>query len=234
MVHMPPSYEIGACPVAEVMGTELFTLSPDTAISSARRLVLENDIDHMLVLDNGTLAGIVCKDDLCDADRNGRVGDCMTSPVVCITPDTTLQEAIDIMGANDIDCLPVVTGTFLVGIVTWQALACAELTPRSFDTPDAAGGADQASGVVEASGDPDQGPKGDTTIPSFSPGPSGLPRSSWETPTEDAVRPLVCAACGGCRADRDVVATVEALGDLPLCQRCRPLRLPRTGDRLPS
>jgi predicted transcriptional regulator len=209
---MSTSYEIGACPVAEVMGTELFTLSPDTAVSSARRLVLENDIDHMLVLDNGTLAGIVCKDDLCDADRNGRVGDCMTSPVVCITPDTTLQEAIDIMGANDIDCLPVVTGTFLVGIVTWQALACAELTPRSFDTTAA------ASGVVEASGDSDQSPKGDDTIP------------SWESPTEDAARPLVCAACGAC----GVVATVEALAGLPLCQRCRPLRLPRAGDRLLS
>jgi predicted transcriptional regulator len=225
MVHMSPSFEIGACPVAEVMGTELFTLSPDTAVSSARRLVLENDIDHMLVLDNGTLAGIVCKDDLCDADRNGRVGDFMTSPVVCITPDTTLQEAIDIMGANDIDCLPVVTGTFLVGIVTWQALACAELTPRPFDT------AAPESGVVEASGDSDQSPKGDDTIPSW---PSVASSPSWESPTEDAARPLVCAACGACGADRGVVATVEALADLPLCQRCRPLRLPRAGDRLRS
>ncbi len=229
---MPPSYEIGACPVAEVMGTELFTLSPDTAVSSARRLVLENDIDHMLVLDNGTLAGIVCKDDLCDADRNGRVGDCMTSPVVCITPDTTLQEAIDIMGANDIDCLPVVTGTFLVGIVTWEALACAELTPRSFDTPDTAETGDTATGVVEASGDSDQSPKGDDTIPSI---PSSPSCPSWESPTEDAARPLVCAGCGACGTDLGgVVATVEALADLPLCRRCRPFRLPRAGDRLPS
>jgi CBS domain-containing protein len=134
MGAMSSELEIGACPVAEVMGTELFTLSPDTAVSSARRLVLENDIDHMLVLDSdGTLAGILCKDDLHSADRNGRVGDCMTSPVVCITPDTTLQEAIDIMGANDIDCLPVVTGSFLVGMVTWNGLALAELTPRVFD-----------------------------------------------------------------------------------------------------
>src|SRR5450432_819953 len=212
MVHMPPSYEIGACPVAEVMGTELFTLSPDTAVSSARRLVLENDIDHMLVLDNGTLAGIVCKDDLCDADCNGRVGDCMTSPVVCITPDTTLQEAIDIMGANDIDCLPVVTGTFLVGIVTWQALACAELTPRSF-------GDASTSGVVEVSGNFQDNPVGDETIP------------TWESPTEDAAPSQPCAACGRYGY---TVATVEALGDLALCERCRPLRLPATGDRLRS
>ncbi|MES1164949.1 MAG: CBS domain-containing protein [Verrucomicrobiota bacterium] len=115
--------------MAEVMGTEMFTLTPETAVSSARRLVLENDIHHMLVLENGTLAGIVCREDLRKADRNALVGDCMTSPVLCVTPDTTLQEAVDIMGANDVDCLPVVTGAFLVGIVTLEALATADLMP---------------------------------------------------------------------------------------------------------
>lgn len=122
--------EVGSCSVAEVMGTEMFTVTPETAVSSARRLVQENDVHHMLVLDNGTLAGIVCRDDLRHADRDARVGDCMTSPVLCITPDTTLQEAVDIMGANDIDCLPVVTGVFLVGIVTLEALSTANLSPN--------------------------------------------------------------------------------------------------------
>lgn len=126
---MPSGAEVGDCPVAEVMGTEMFTLTPETAVSSARRLVLENDVHHMLVLENGTLAGIVCRDDLRFADRNARVGDCMSSPVLCITPDTTLQEAVDLMGANDVDCLPVVTGAFLVGIVTREALETANIRP---------------------------------------------------------------------------------------------------------
>lgn len=119
--------DIGSCCVAEVMGTEMFTLTPETAVSSARKLVLENGVHHMLVIDNGTLAGIVCRDDLQFADRDARIADCMTSPVLCITPDTTLQEAVDIMGANDVDCLPVVTGAYLVGIVTLEALATADL-----------------------------------------------------------------------------------------------------------
>lgn len=123
--------EVGSCSVAEVMGTEMFTLTPDTAVSAARRLVLENGVHHMLVLDKGTLAGIVCREDLQMADRNARIGDCMTSPVLCVTPDTTLQEAVDIMGANDVDCLPVVTGAFLVGIVTLEALATADLSPSA-------------------------------------------------------------------------------------------------------
>ena len=78
--------EVGACCVAEVMGTELYTLTPDTVVASARRLAFDNGIDHLLVLENGTLAGIVCKDDLRFAARNALVSECMSSPVLCIAP----------------------------------------------------------------------------------------------------------------------------------------------------
>ena len=128
---MAMNAEVGSCCVAEVMGTELFTLTPDTVVASAQRLAFENGIHHLLVLENGTLAGIICREDLRLAERGALVRDCMTSPVLCITPDTTLEEAVDIMGANDVDCLPVVTGAFLVGIVTRDGLAMAGL-----DDPD--------------------------------------------------------------------------------------------------
>ena len=134
--------EVGACCVAEVMGTELYTLTPDTVVASARRLAFDNGIDHLLVLENGTLAGIVCKDDLRFAARNALVSECMSSPVLCIGPDTTLREAAQIMVEQGVSCLPVVTGTFLVGMVTRDALATVglradELVGRS--VTDAAG-----------------------------------------------------------------------------------------------
>jgi CBS domain-containing protein len=119
--------EVAECCVAEVMGTELYTLTPDTVVASARRLAVDNGIEHLLVLDNGTLAGIVCKDDLRHASRDALVGECMSSPVLCIGPDTTLQEAAQIMCEQQVSCLPVVTGAFLVGIVTRDALATAGL-----------------------------------------------------------------------------------------------------------
>jgi CBS domain-containing protein len=115
--------EVGSCCVAEVMGTELYTLTPDTVVASARRLAFDNGIDHLLVLDNGTLTGIVCREDLRTAERHAFVGECMSSPVLCIGPDTTLDEAAQIMAEQHVSCLPVVTGAFLVGIVTREALA---------------------------------------------------------------------------------------------------------------
>ena len=122
------SEDVGSCCVAEIMGTELYTLTPDTVVASAKRLARENGIDHLLVLDNGTLTGIVCGEDLRSASRDALVGECMSSPVLCVGPDTTLQDAVEIMAENDIGCLPVVTGAFLVGMVTMEALTSAGLT----------------------------------------------------------------------------------------------------------
>ncbi len=123
--------DIASCTVAEVMGTDLSTLTVESTVASARRLIASSGNDHLIVLEDGALAGIVSDRELRAADRDARVGDCMTSPVVCVSADTTLQEAVDIMGDNDVDCLPVVTGAYIVGLVTREALALGEQTLSS-------------------------------------------------------------------------------------------------------
>ncbi len=111
-----------SCCVAEVMGTDLFTLTPDTVVASALRLATTKSIHHFLVIEDGSLTGIVCDDDLRQARQSTMVGDCMTSPVLCIGPETTLSEAVDIMKENAVGCLPVITGAFLVGMITRDRL----------------------------------------------------------------------------------------------------------------
>ena len=120
---MEAADEAGSCRVAEVMGTELFTLTPDTVVASAQRLAFDNGVQHFLVLDGGTLTGIVCDEDLRTAARGALVGELMRTPVLCIAPDTTLDEAVELMDEHGVSCLPVVKGTALVGIVTRRGLA---------------------------------------------------------------------------------------------------------------
>jgi len=111
------------CCVAEVMGTDLFTITPDTVVGSARRLANVRRIDHFLVIEDGSLTGIVCQSDLHQVRENALVSDCMTSPVLCIGPETTVEDAADIMERNEVGCLPVITGTFLVGMITRDRLS---------------------------------------------------------------------------------------------------------------
>jgi CBS domain-containing protein len=131
-VHVIP--EVAKCRVCEVMGTELYTLTADTVVASARRLASDNGIEHLLVLDAGTLTGIVCQEDLEAARPGDRVSDCMSTPVLCIAPETTLEDALQIMIEQQISCLPVVNGIRLVGMVTRSALEIAavdeEATPH--------------------------------------------------------------------------------------------------------
>ena len=154
---MALNQDIGCCTVAEVMGTDLFTLTPETSVASARHLVDVSGTEHLIVIEDGTLAGIVCDADLRAADRDACVADCMTSPVLCISAETTLQEAVDIMGANDVDCLPVVTGAFLVGMVTRAALAIAEQAISEEPACDACGQSETLTVPSEASPGGDAG-----------------------------------------------------------------------------
>jgi CBS domain-containing protein len=124
-----------SCCVAEVMGTELFTLTPDTVVGSALRLALAKHVHHFLVIEQGSLTGIVCESDLRQARHGAMVSDCMKSPVLCIGPDTTVGDAANIMRQNHVGCLPVVTGAFLVGIVTRDRLAHIATAPA--ETADA-------------------------------------------------------------------------------------------------
>jgi CBS domain-containing protein len=115
--------DAGTCHVDEVMGTELFTLTPDTVVSSARRLAFDHGVRHLLVLDDGTLTGIICDEDLRTASRDALVGELMRTPVLCIAPDTTLDEANELMEEHDVSCLPVVRGSELIGLITREGLA---------------------------------------------------------------------------------------------------------------
>jgi CBS domain-containing protein len=119
---MGPAIDPSCC-VAEVMGTELFTLTPDTVVASALRLASARRIRHFLVIEDGSLTGIVCQSDLRQARESSLVSGCMKSPVLCIGPDTTVKDAVDIMDQNEVGCLPVVTGTFLVGMITRDRLS---------------------------------------------------------------------------------------------------------------
>ena len=100
------------------MSNQIWTVTPDTAVSSAARLCNEDGLRHLLVLEDGNLSGIVSARRL----RAGRplqvIKDVMSSPVLCVSPDQNVGECLQIMAEKDVGCLPVVGGNFLLGIVT--------------------------------------------------------------------------------------------------------------------
>ncbi|MEO5833131.1 MAG: CBS domain-containing protein [Nakamurella sp.] len=116
------------------------TVTTSTRCVDAARMLVDGGFTAAPVVDDdGRLVGIVSESDLLryrlpddphriDGRRRrtppavGLVVDAMTTPVESLTPGADIADAVRIMLAERIRCLPVVDGTGVVGIVTRRDL----------------------------------------------------------------------------------------------------------------
>jgi CBS domain-containing protein len=111
---------------ADVMKTNVIIITPDTTIQHATRVMLENKINALPVMENGKLIGILTSSDLLrfiitetpKLNKQITIADYMTDEVATVTRSTTLLEAHTLMGAKRIRSLPVVEDGKIVGLVT--------------------------------------------------------------------------------------------------------------------
>ena len=106
----PGTTEIPAQVVSEVMTTAVVAVPPGASVESARRSGEEAGAHHLLVVDEGTLVGILCTCDLDEAEPGSAVSDCMSVPVMTIRPDQSLAAAVATMADFEVGCLPVLAG----------------------------------------------------------------------------------------------------------------------------
>jgi CBS domain-containing protein len=111
---------------ADVMKKNVLTIAPDSTIHHAARVMLENKINALPVLENGKLIGILTSSDLLrfiiaqypGLNKKITVSAYMTDKVVTVNKDATLLEAHNLMGIKRIRSLPVVEGSKIIGLVT--------------------------------------------------------------------------------------------------------------------
>lgn len=115
----------GADTLAAVMTRSVHVVAPFSSIRSAARLIEENHISALPVVDaEGTVVGVVSAADLVGQIAGGsRLGavaaDVMTSPPVVARPATPIREAARLMYRRHLQNLPVVDAAGrLQGIVS--------------------------------------------------------------------------------------------------------------------
>jgi acetoin utilization protein AcuB len=113
------------------------TIGPDSSFYEVRALIHDKGIRHLPVVDkNNQLLGIVTDGDIREAAPSDatllsvqelhyllgklKVSSFMTpkEKLITITPDTLIEEAVQLMHNNKIGCLPVLEGGKLYGIFT--------------------------------------------------------------------------------------------------------------------
>jgi len=117
--------------VRDLMSPKREMVDPQDAVISAIELMVERDVGSVLVVDRaGRLVGIFTERDLLRHYLEAQskflyltVDQVMTSPVITVSPTTTLDAALDLMTIKNIRHLPVVDkGGKVVGYVTWKIL----------------------------------------------------------------------------------------------------------------
>jgi CBS domain-containing protein len=104
--------------VQDIMTQNPTCCGPDATVQAAAKLMMENDCGEIPVLDdNGIPIGVITDRDIacrCVAEgktNDTRVGDVMSSPVVTVTPATSLADCCAVMEENQIRRVPVVDDT---------------------------------------------------------------------------------------------------------------------------
>jgi CBS domain-containing protein len=112
-------------PVVEIMTRTPITTTGDATVAAAAKVMREQDIGSLVVLDADRPTGIVTERDIVTkvaaADQKPsvvRVKDIMTSPLVAVPPHEEVVEAAKLMSQRKIRRLAVVQDGKLVGIVT--------------------------------------------------------------------------------------------------------------------
>lgn len=135
-------------PIHEIMSASVKTVTPEDRLVHARRLLLDNDIARLPVVEAGRVVGILHEAEIANAFasllqdtafehqqarvRELVVRDWMRSPVVTAAPETTARQAARAMADGNIGGLPVVDrdGT-LRGFLTRTDLAATIALPRA-------------------------------------------------------------------------------------------------------
>jgi CBS domain-containing protein len=120
--------------VKEVMNRNVKTITPEDTAKVAARIMSENHIGALVVVSGpGEVRGILTERDILGkvvaAGKSAdtvKVSDIMTKDIVAIGPQSTLEEAADVMTENRIKKLPVIYKGLLVGIVSATDLVAYE------------------------------------------------------------------------------------------------------------
>lgn len=110
---------------SDVMNKEVATIPPDGTAVKAAETMAEKEISSVIVVDAGSVAGILTETDLLrrvaakDMNLNEMtVSEIMSCPVEVIPPDLSALDASVVMDTKHIKRLPVVDDGRLVGVVT--------------------------------------------------------------------------------------------------------------------
>lgn len=128
-----------ASDILKIKGRATYAVAPTDTVLDALRVMAEHNIGAVLVLDGDKLVGLLSERDYARkvvlmgrSSRDSAVADVMTSHVVCVTPERSLDECMALMTDRRLRHLPVIDHKRVVGVVSIGDLVKATIAEQEY------------------------------------------------------------------------------------------------------
>lgn len=126
--------------ILRVKGNTLYTATPDMPVSHAIETMSEQDIGSLVIMDHGTLGGMLTFREIIKHvhANNGEVGtttirSIMDDAPVSVSPNTEATEVQRLMLEKHARYLPVMDGPVLMGVISFYDMAQAIVAAQKFE-----------------------------------------------------------------------------------------------------
>ena len=106
-------------------GTRIWSIDPEATIYDAIALMAEKGIGALVVVSEGRLAGIISERDYARkvilqgrSSKDTHVREIMTSSVITVSPEKTVDECMRIITNHRVRHLPVMRGNEVIGVIS--------------------------------------------------------------------------------------------------------------------
>jgi len=125
-------YEVMECSIESISRMPVPTVNGSTPVREIASIMVKNNIGAVVVVKMGEPVGIITEKDIINRiiepkrDADDIVAQqVMTSPLISISYDRTVREALEIMRSNNVRRLVVLKGQKIVGLLTERRLLLA-------------------------------------------------------------------------------------------------------------
>ena len=116
--------------IKNYMTKDIPTINVENTAVEASKMMKDKEVGYLIALDQSKPKGIVTERDLVSKvlaqeiePSKIKVSEIMSTPLITIDPDATVEEAVKIMANKGIRRLPVVRGEIIYGMFTSRDLA---------------------------------------------------------------------------------------------------------------
>lgn len=115
-------------PIGEILsqkGNLVWSVSPETTVLDAIKMMAEKNVGALLVTKDGKLSGILSERDYTRnvvlkgrSSKDTSVREIISGRVVTVSPDHTVEECMRLMTEHRVRHLPVVVGNKILGVIS--------------------------------------------------------------------------------------------------------------------